>query len=103
MSEKDYGGAFDIDPHSFWTRDDIDELVSAIEDTLQLGADKSLTPLIINESYISNDNIVEICFTHQDTSYTVKQKIDMRKIQSPNDLNKKYVSVIAEQILQVIS
>ncbi|HHX38037.1 MAG TPA: hypothetical protein GX717_08665, partial [Clostridiaceae bacterium] len=57
----------------------------------------------IDESYIDHENVIEIVFTHQGASHTVKQQVDMRKIQSPNDLNKKYTTLIVEQIIQVIN
>ena len=29
---RDYGGAFDINPTDYWTREDVNEVISAVED-----------------------------------------------------------------------
>lgn len=101
MKKHNYGGVYDIDPNSFWTRDDVNDLAYAIEENLQAQANSLV--IRIDENYIDHDNVVEIVFTHQDTAYTVKQQIDMRKITSPNDLKEKYAPIIKERILQVIN
>lgn len=98
----DYGGAFDIDPSSFWCREDLDEFQSELEDRKFIKKNK----IIIRRGYIEldedNKNIMEFDFVYQDCEFTVKQKIDMRRIQKPSDLRTKYIPVIETQILKAI-
>lgn len=88
-----YGGAFDIDPYAYWTRDDLNELQSAIED---------LNPtFIIQEMYLKNDSIFDI--TYRDTNDNIwdlstEIKIDKRKADTPQKLCKVYAPIIKEAI-----
>ena len=99
MAKKpDYGGAFDIDPSSFWCRNDIDELQSELEDRKfikQFG-------IKIKRGYIEEDNRIELDYEYDGIEYTVKQKIDMRKIKKPRDLQLKYVPILEILILKQI-
>ncbi len=89
-----YGGAFDIDPYSFWCRDDIDAFQGELEQLPSI----QTNGIIIRKGYI-DDNVLQFDFEHDENEYTVSQKIDMRKIQSPNDLVSKYLSVLEQLIL----
>jgi hypothetical protein len=94
MKKPDYGGAFDIDPTSFWTRDDLNELVSEVENDEYI---QTLKNFRINESYIT-DNVIELEIMYNEEYMTITKKIDMRKIKSPNDLCKIYTSELVELI-----
>lgn len=95
MRKNDYGGAFDIDPYSFWTRDDLDELESDIEDNPSI---KKLLDFSIKESYIE-DNVIELGVSYNESYFTVTEKIDMRKIKAPQDLIKVYSPILVKNIL----
>ena len=93
------------DDDSFWTRDDINELVSEIEDSKQLIQFLTINRIMmrINGSYIENDNTieldVELIRDNIEVWETFRQKIDMRKITSPNCLVEKYAPLLVEQMM----
>ena len=93
---RDYGGAFDVDPHSFWTGEDRDELRSELEDRLESRGIK------ITGAWIDYNNLIEIEFEHEDASYTVTEQIKMRKIKKPYDLIEIYAPILEEKILKTI-
>jgi len=95
MGRRDYGGAFDIDPHSFWTRDDLNDLVADIEDTPSI---QSLKDFRIMESYIT-DNVIELEIMYNEEYNTITQKIDMRRIKAPSDLSKIYTPELVKLII----
>ncbi len=60
MKKKDYGGAFDIDPEMYWTRDDLNELQQAVEEYVQ--KDKPREYFKIKELYLDVDNRVDLTY-----------------------------------------
>lgn len=83
------------DDDSFWTRDDLDEFVSELEDTEEFNHFK----ITIYESYIEDNNMMELGIKYNDYELSVYQKIDMRKIKSPNDLRKIYIPIVCKEVL----
>ncbi len=50
--ERDYGGAFDIAPEQYWTREDIDEVISEVENIFE----KKKIRVYVVDSYINYEN-----------------------------------------------
>lgn len=94
----DYGGAFDIDPHSLFTKDDLTELTISVEDLVH---DKLPdVSLFITDCYLEEDyKTVVLEITVDDFNYVVKETIDLRKIRRPSDLVEKYAPKLADQIV----
>lgn len=94
MAKKEYyGGAFDIDPYSFWTRDDLNELQSAIED---------LNPdFMISELYLKDDSIFDIVYRDNNDNLwdlNTEIKIDRRKAYTTQKLCEVYAPIIKDAI-----
>lgn len=84
-----------------WTREDIDELVSEIQDNKEYRKYKNMR---IIGAYIENDKQIELDFEFQDEIFTIKQKIDMRKIKTfPSDLAKVYAPIMVELLENTIN
>lgn len=102
---KNYGGAFDVDPEMFFTRDDLDEMNEAvldhIQNTLYTGDEYRIA-----ESYIDgNDNnhiYIEIEDVEEGVFHSADAYIDMRKIRRPSDLKKKYGKILGDQLVASI-
>ena len=106
-----YGGAYDIDPDVFWTRDDLVELAYDVVDSLNamlhnyepnldIGAD-----IDFYDVYIDNDNktiVVQVQDRQSGYPYTTQFIPDMRKIRNPRDLARKYANYCAKDILNQI-
>lgn len=81
-----YGGAFDIDPYLYWTREDLNELQSEIE-TL---TDNEFS---ITSIYLEDDKIFDIDYTNNgDDVYHLEEEIviDKRKVQTAKELCQVY-------------
>jgi len=92
----DYGGAFDIDPYAFWTREDLDALGEDVEQY----ANDSLrrrgwgdAQLMLSGAYLEDDyKTITLEFEDSDGyTYAISRVIDMRKIRKPADLISKYM------------
>lgn len=86
---KDYGGAYDIDPEMYWTKDDVLALMDAIN---ELSEDITVTSL-----YITRSNIIEMEYTDShENEYELQEviKIDLRKAGTCKELCDKYASVL---------
>lgn len=87
VNEANYGGAFDIDPEVYFTRDDLVEfaegVISSLEEEIGIHLD-------ICELYIEgNDVTLELTDTVGcEFDHTVTFRVDMRKIRVPRDLGK---------------
>lgn len=94
MAKTYYGGAFDIDPYEFWTREDLNELQSAIDDL-------SHGDFVITEIYLEDDKIFDISYMdHLDNDYHLEEdiKIDRRKCSTTAELCEKYAPIIVAAI-----
>ena len=80
---------------SFFTRDDLDEFTTELEDQID-----GLTC----RAYFEPGNILSVDFLYKDElDSTAECKVDMRKIKLPSDLISKYLPVIKEKILSEIN
>jgi len=91
-----YGGAFDVDPEAFFTRDDVDDLADAVAAALE----QNDLNVSIESSYVENNGEAQVTITDADGyEYTGTAKVDMRRIRKPSDLAAKYASIIADDIM----
>lgn len=93
--ERHFGGAFDIDPEEFWTREDLNEMSSEIEDK---------SDFVIRNIYLDEDESVILTYGSKydnDTDYRLNQKIimDYEKSDSIEEMKEYY----SEAILKAIS
>lgn len=98
-----YGGAFDIDPSMFFTREDLDELNERVIDHVSETFSGNYR---IENSYIGGpDNKtvhVEVEDLDDGVVHYADAHIDMRKIKRPSDLRDKYGLALASQIIEGI-
>lgn len=91
IEDKNYGGAFDIDPESYFTREDLMEFEDELERKLGHNAR--------TRAYVDG-NLLSVDYEIDGESYSTpaEVKIDMRKIKRPNDLNRYYLEPIRKII-----
>ena len=95
INEADYGGAYDIDPSQYFTRDDINEFSEQVVDAINT---KSQSKVTLISSYIEN-NVIEVTVEWDGNEATATQKIDMRKIRRPQQIDK-YVKPISDELIR---
>lgn len=93
-SAQNYGGAYDIDPSQYFTRDDLDEFAQAVVDAIN-GEGYSKVELI--SSFI-DDGKVEITLDWDGNEVSSAIKINMRRIRRPSDIQK-YVQPMCAALL----
>lgn len=102
-SRKNYGGAFDIDPEMFFTRDDLDQLNEAVLDHISETFSGNYQ---ISDSWIGGDDNqqvhVEVDDVDAGVTHFADVHVDMRKIHKPSDLRDKYALQLAAQIIEAI-
>lgn len=91
----DYGGAYDIDPSQYFTRDDINEFAEQVVDAINT---KSYSKVTLISSYIEN-NVIEVTVEWDGNEAAATQKIDMRKIRRPQQIDK-YVKPISDELIR---
>lgn len=89
-----YGGAYDIDPESYFTREDLDELGYSVAElvSLDIGDTVEYAGAWIEPN---NELTVDLKFSDYDSSVTLK--VDMRKIRRPEYLIVRYAERIADE------
>jgi hypothetical protein len=88
---KDYGGAYDIDPKMYWSKDDALALMDAVN---EISKDIKVTSL-----YIAKSNIIEMEYIDKhDNEYELQEviKIDLRKAGTCKELCDKYAPVLCK-------
>ena len=100
----DYGGAFDIDPNEFWTKDEIMELADEVERKINELTDNKYD-IHYFYAYTTGDKnnvgVVELRDTFEN-EMSGRARIDMRRIRKPSDIFK-YAAQIAEDALKSVS
>jgi len=100
---KNYGGAYDIDPEMFFTRDDLDDLNQAV---LEHISETFSGNYKIEDSYIGgpdNQTVhVEVEDVDNGVVHYADAHIDMRKIKRPSDLRDKYALDLAGGIIEAM-
>lgn len=88
--ERHYGGAFDIDPEEYWTRDDLNELQAAIEEK---------TGLEIKEIYVRKDESLDIVFddgNENELSLKAHIVLDPDKAGTCEEMVRKYAPIVSK-------
>lgn len=87
-ARKDYGGAYDIDPYSYFTKDDLMEvayeLVDKIGETTGVRTD-------VSDVYTRGDDTIVIELDCNGSVSRQSFKYDLRRIRKPSDI-KKYIT-----------
>lgn len=91
----DYGGAYDVDPSQYFTRDDVNEFAEQVVDAINV---KSSSQVTLVSSYVEN-NTIEVTVEWDGNEATATQKIDMRKIRRPQQIDK-YVKPISDELIR---
>lgn len=96
--EANYGGAYDVDPTQYFTKDDIIRFGKRVRDHLN-----EIYYDIYSISEISMDNnILEIRVINSEGSeFGSSLRIDMRKIHKPSDIDKYVLDVVADLRRQI--
>lgn len=94
-SARDYGGAYDIDPSQYFTRDDINEFAEDVVDAINA---LSYSRVELVSVYLEGNNI-EVTVEYDDNEVIASEKINMRKIRKPSDIDK-YIKPIANKLVR---
>ena len=101
-----YGGAFDIDPDVFWTREELDELGEEValraSNRLRYKGYGIRARFILTGAYLENDNkTITLEFEDYEQSvYAISRRIDMRKIRRPSDLITRYADSYRDELVE---
>lgn len=91
--KNNYGGAYDINPYDYWSRDDLISLKEAIEDTKP--------EFKITAIYLKEGDSFDIEYTdkyNNEWSLESDIKIDLRRADTPAALKKVYAPIIIDTI-----
>lgn len=94
---KNYGGAYDIDPESYFTREDLDELGYSVAELVSLDLDDTVE---YAGAWIEPNNELTVELKSADYDSSVTLKVDMRKIRRPQDLTAKYAQRVADESIK---
>lgn len=98
-----YGGAYDVDPEQYFTKDDIVEFADSLVQALNMdgdypdGAEWELSDVYMETS---NTLVIELESPFESVE-VVKEKIDMRKIKKPTDVFK-YMASFEDKFLDLV-
>ena len=95
-----YGGAYDVDPEQYFTREDLVEFAEDVVDRLNA---ISYSKFDYTEVYFGPGNDLELTVAWSDYEDTIKEHIDMRKIRKPSDLCKVYAPLFVNRAREVFS
>lgn len=95
-----YGGAYDVDPEQYFTREDLVEFAEDVVDRLNA---ISYSKFDYTEVYFGPGNDLELTVAWSDYEDTIKEHIDMRKIRKPSDLCKVYAPLFVNRAKEVFS
>ena len=98
-----YGGAYDIDPEQFFTKDDIVEFADSLVQALNMdGKYPDGAEWVLSDVYMETPNTLVVELESPFESFeTVKEKIDMRKIKKPTDIFK-YMTSFEKKFLAAV-
>lgn len=92
----DYGGAYDIDPEMFFTKEDIMEFGNEVCEKLTEKFDK---PFDIADTYIELPQKLSLFVSDPDwNEYSCSVPLDMRRIKIPADLTRKYLDTFVDSL-----
>lgn len=99
VEARSYGGAYDVDPEQYFTRED---LVEFADDVISCIANSQDILFDVSELYIEGNNItLGLTNTNNGGGFerTITFTVDMRKIRKPWDLQTKYSQKIANMFI----
>ena len=98
----DYGGAFDIEPDMFFTREEIDEFADDV--ATELDSELDGVKVYVSDVYMTDANHLHIDFDLDDgdgaSTASSDIRIDFRRITKPSDINK-YKEAAKEPVRQM--
>lgn len=94
-STHDYGGAYDIDPSQYFIKADINGFAEDVVDAINA---RSYPRVKLVNTYLEN-NKIKVTVEWDGNEATASEKIDMRKIHKPNDIDK-YSKPIADELIR---
>lgn len=94
-SARDYGGAYDIDPSQYFIKADINGFAEDVVDAINA---RSYPRVKLVNTYLEN-NKIKVTVEWDGNEATASEKIDMRKIHNPNDIDK-YSKPIADELIR---
>ena len=102
---RNYGGAFDIDPYAFWTKEELDELGNNVAQNANKWLERReyVGGISLIGAYLEDDyETITLEFDdYEGYTYEISKMIDMRRIRKPSDLSYKYEDdYVAELINQ---
>lgn len=99
----DYGGAFDIDPHEFFTKEECMECAQEVEDIVNADPTIEVDYVRYYDVYIVDYNRIVVDLDDSEgNEFSGQAKIDMRRIRRPQDLITKYAPELADQVIEQI-
>lgn len=89
VNSANYGGAYDVDPHQYFTRDDIVDFGEHVCDHLNEIFYDTFT---VYDVYIVDYSrlVLEVMRTSDESIFSCNVNIDMRKVKRPSDLKDKF-------------
>lgn len=102
MAKRDYGGAFDIDPEQYYTRDDLNLVM---EETDELLEDKNVSLTAVYIKVVKGRDVFDIGFRYDTDCYDHLSDdivIDRRKAWTGERLAEVYAPIIAGKIKEQI-
>lgn len=94
-SARDYGGTYDIDPSQYFIKADINGFAEDVVDAINA---RSYPRVKLVNTYLEN-NKIKVTVEWDGNEATASEKIDMRKIHKPNDIDK-YSKPIADELIR---
>jgi hypothetical protein len=99
-----YGGAFDIDPYAFWTKEELVELGEEVAENanswLYRNGWSNSNDLSFQDAFLEDDyKTITLEFTDDEYDYAISTKIDMRKIRRPSDLSLRYTETFTNKLV----
>lgn len=91
---KNYGRAYDIDPESYFTREDLNEQGYRVAELVSLDLNRTVD---YDVAWIEHDNNLTVDLTDGYSSSHVTVKVDMRRIRRPKDIIACYAEAIANE------
>lgn len=94
-SARDYGGTYDIDPSQYFIKADTNGFAEDVVDAINA---RSYPRVKLVNTYLEN-NKIKVTVEWDGNEVTASEKIDMRKIHKPNDIDK-YSKPIADELIR---
>lgn len=92
-----YGGAYDVEDDMFFTKEELVEFANMVCDSFNEWASPDVYDVDAVYFIGERPNVLEMCISDGDYDLYATQRIDMRKIRRPKDLDK-YVPIFLKQL-----